>query len=288
MTYLQCIIQRFAAKIPANMLLPNTNIWSGVIDPFENTRYLPFVFPQFKEKQRIKHATVDQPSPSPPAKRLPIADSRQSPETPQPVSTIIHGEPVNPRTSVGIIAPRKKMPSKNSPLTVIQKADAGSELIIKPDRNSTIGTAREQQQNDLSHPHPQPATRWKTRWRRRYSGDIATAFETEKSKQLSGNVPDRQLHMLSPQQKHVSTISETVAKLSGFPGSKSIRRSSSKRRQINEPRLVIGQLTVDVVPIKPANTPHRRKKTVKKHAEDRRGKLSRAETARFGFGIGQM
>jgi len=134
MTYLQRIIQRLSAKIAANMLLPNTNIWSGVIDPFENTQYL-HVFPQFKEKQIIKHATVDQPSPSSPAKRLPIADTRQSTKTPKPDGTAKRGEPVDPRTPPDIIAPGKKHPAKNSPLTVIQKADTGSEPVTNPDQS---------------------------------------------------------------------------------------------------------------------------------------------------------
>lgn len=288
MTYLQRIIQRLSAKPAVNLLLPNTIVWSGVIDPFENTRYLPPEFPPFKEKQSIKRATVDQPLPTPPDKRLPIPDNRQSTETPQPVSTIKRGESVNPRTPVDIIMPQKKLSEKNSPIRVIQKAVAAREPVSKPNQTSNTGTAREQHQNDLSGPQPPPATRWDTRRRRRYSGDTATAFETEKSKQWNGSTPDRQMQMLSPQQKHVSTISGTALEPSGFTGPKSIRRGAIKRRQIEEPRLVIGQLTVNVVPIKQANTLHRRKKTTKKYAEDRRSKLSRAETARFGFGIGQM
>jgi hypothetical protein len=52
--------------------------------------------------------------------------------------------------------------------------------------------------------------------------------------------------------------------------------------------LFIGQLTVDVVPEKPACVAGSRKKQLRKLREDRQGRLTQAETARFGFGIGQM
>jgi len=288
MTYLQKLIQRLSSEAPANMLLPLANGWTGVNDPFENTRYLPPVYPPSNKKQRMTHSEVEQPLPAPLTRQTPIAKEQPSVRASHPLSETSSGEPCAPNKSSDIVVQHKRPAMIGSPLTAKPKASVESRPSAQPIQSTENEVIREPQHNHLS-PRQQPkVTQWETRWLRRHVSDTATAVESTTIAPLRKSGLDQQIHWLSPRQGLVPVIQGNAKTPVIHPVPKPGEPRAWKRRQPQQPRLVIGQLTVDVVPVKPAKAPQRRKAAGKKRGDVMGGKFARVESARFAFGIGQM
>jgi hypothetical protein len=302
MTYLRKLIQRLSSKTPTNTLLPNANGWGGVIDPFENAQYLPPVYPQTNNKHSAKHAEIEHPLPTPPEKQTPIAEQHQLTDMPQRVSETSLGEPHAPRESLTPRESPEKLLYQQKPRKIDPPIAAQHHVPVEsiPRDRSMLNTdnksLRVPQHNYLSPWQPPQATQWVTRWLRRYLSDTATVVEGKKIGTLNKGANEQQMYWILPHKGLASLIQEEASTVI-HPIPKLNERRALKRRQPQQPqlvigtqqaRLVIGKLTVDVVPIKPARAPQRRKAAVKKRAKDKRGELTQAESARFGFGIGQM
>jgi len=288
MTYLQKLIQRLSSKAPANMLLPLANGWNGVNDPFENTQYLPPVYPQSNKKQITTHSEVEPPLPAPPAKQTPIAKEQPSMRASHPVSETSSGEPCAPNKSSDIVVQRKRPTTMNSPFTAKHNAPVESQPSAQPQQSTDNKDIPEPQHNHLSARQQPKVTQWETRWLRRHVSDTATAVESKKIEPLRKSAPEQQIRWLSPRQGLVSVRHQSASTPVIHPVPKPREPRAWKRRQPQQPRLVIGQLTVDVVPVKPAKAPQRRKAAGKKRGDAMGGKFAQVESARFAFGIGQM
>jgi hypothetical protein len=286
MTYLQRLVQRLSAAMPPNMLLPNANGWAGLYDPFENTQYLPPVFPVSNKKPNARRAEIDPPVSAPQgSETVQLKEQRLN----EKAGTTSGAEPaglLRPKKFADVIAQQKNPPQAPFISAVNREAPVVSGPVAQPVQSAKIGGVPEQHHDLLPRQQPQ-AAQIKTRWVRRYIGDSVTTPGI--SKQKSARDKETELiYWLKPRSGVLPARAENATSSIFTPLHDPVIRREMNRRKPPAPHLFIGQLTVDVVPEKPARVAGSRKKQLRKLREDRQGRLTQAETARFGFGIGQM
>jgi hypothetical protein len=286
MTYLRRLVQRLMAETPPNMLLPNGNGWGGVFDPFENTQYLPPVFPVSNKKPNAGRAEIDSPVSAPQgSETTPLKEPRLD----EKAGTTSGAEPaglLEPKKFADVIAQQENPPQAPSFSAVNREAPVVSGPIAQPVQNAKTGGVPEKHHDLLPRQQPQ-AAQIKTRWVRRYLSDAETPGNISKPK--AGRHDDTgQSRWLPPRCGFLPLKNENAPAAFVKPGSSPVNRRALKRKETQGPRLIIGQLTVDVVPEKAGRSAKSRKRPLRNRNQERPDKFTQAETARFGFGIGQM
>jgi hypothetical protein len=168
------------------------------------------------------------------------------------------------------------------------KAKSGTvnNSVTKAETNTGSQDQRILDQTNLVFPQRQIRIQPETRWVRRYRSDI-NLFDTELKQPPEKEIEtSEQPHRLPLQRAQPLLEKSPVLPAKQPPFS--MKRRSARKEQPEAPRLVIGRLNVDVVPVKKSKPAYRRLAVVKKRIYNTYGKLTQAEAVRIGFGIGQM
>lgn len=285
MDYLQRLIQRSSMTTPHHMLLPRSNQCSDAADPFEQTSFIPPGFPDTERASRTDAVDNDsgQRRMEPAANMPAFKDHRQHITLPPIFDPVLPpaAHPAAPRT-----ATHSKGRKTSTGIDSFEPANATSTPVRRsPGKPVTPG----QVQKNPDTPGGESVVQPERPWGRRYAGDLNLADNPGKPSPVTEDALTRRAPGASP--RPVLPPPDVRYLLPFTPASSFIKRRRRAGGQPHEaPRLVIGQLSVDVVPLKKKKPVKRQRRsaTAKNRAHRHYSKLTQAETATIGFGIGQM
>ena len=298
MDYLQRLIQRSSMTTPHHMLLPRSNQWSDAADPFEHTRFIPPMFPDTARSCTTEGLGDDSGEHlSKPAAKIQTSRDNRQEVIPPPMSE-------NNRNQVNLLS-ASDLANTSAAHSVEQRtaihlrdSKVWSGRSSPEPENDTIASLKASSQRPVlveqtkQRPvsvEPKSTIAAQTPWGRRYVWDLNLPDNLDKSLPAMEDDPSGKALGVSP--RLALPQADIRHRLLFKPSSPSAkRRREADRAPAAAPRLVIGQLSVDVVPLKKKKPVKRRRRaaTVKNRSYRHYSKLTQAETATIGFGIGQM
>jgi len=290
MTYFDKLIRRMAGKCLHHTLNPQLFLWDQFYDPFENMVVVPLSYPNTPKRETIKSSDhVDAPIKSGQfIKKSSLTKQTQSFFAPR----LIHGEQQKDSKN-NVDTASSDSPTFNKTLKSIKSTSNDTPNVFRFDRESekkpinilksNVSSEQRETQPILVKNHVEKVTSQKMK---SVESQKIVYLDRKKMGRLSMSTEPLRRRAIS--QKTLTPGSASLSSQSTIPVIRPSRKRKHRASKEDLPRLMIGRMTVDVVPVKSPASPPARRRELRTNNLKHMSAVNRKQTQKLKFGLGQM